>query len=122
MPGINDTHYHPILNGMIAPELDSAMVDTGLSACKTIPELLDLIRRIAATKKPGQWISTMGYEAGLLAEQRHPTLEELDAAAPNNPLQCAPAMATLVHITPKHWNIWGFMVPRTPPSILRVRL
>ncbi len=36
MPGINDTHYHPILNGMIAPELDSAMVDTGLSACKTI--------------------------------------------------------------------------------------
>ena len=88
MPGINDTHYHPILNGMIAPELDSAMVDTGLSACKTIPELLDLIRRIAATKKPGQWISTMGYEAGLLAEQRHPTLEELDAAAPNNPLQC----------------------------------
>ena len=88
MPGINDTHYHPILNGMIAPELDSAMVDTGLSACKTIPELLDLIRKIAATKKPGQWISTMGYEAGLLAEQRHPTLEELDAAAPNNPLQC----------------------------------
>lgn len=88
MPGINDTHYHPILNGMIAPELDSAMVDTGLSACKTIPELLDLIREIAATKKPGQWISTMGYEAGLLAEQRHPTLEELDAAAPNNPLQC----------------------------------
>ena len=81
MPGINDTHYHPILNGMIAPELDSAMVDTGLSACKTIPELLDLIRKIAATKKPGQWISTMGYEAGLLAEQRHPTLEELDAAA-----------------------------------------
>ena len=88
MPGINDTHYHPILNGMIAPELDSAMVDTGLSACKTIPELLNLIREIAATKKPGQWISTMGYEAGLLAEQRHPTLEELDAAAPNNPLQC----------------------------------
>lgn len=88
MPGINDTHYHPILNGMIAPELDSAMVDTGLSACKTIPELLDLIREIAATKKPGQWISTMGYEAGLLAEQRHPTLEELDAAAPSNPLQC----------------------------------
>lgn len=88
VPGINDTHYHPILNGMIAPELDSAMVDTGLSACKTIPELLDLIREIAATKKPGQWISTMGYEAGLLAEQRHPTLEELDAAAPNNPLQC----------------------------------
>ena len=88
MPGLNDTHYHPILNGMIDQELDSGIVSTGLEMCKTIPELLDLIRRIAAGKKPGEWISTMGYEAGLLAEQRHPTLEELDEAAPNNPLQC----------------------------------
>ena len=119
MPGINDTHYHPILNGMIAPELDSAMVDTGLSACKTIPELLDLIRRIAATKKPGQWISTMGYEAGLLAEQRHPTLEELDAAAPNNPLQCCTCNG---HISTYNSKALEYLVPRTPPSILRVRL
>ena len=88
MPGINDTHFHPILNGMITTDLDSAMVDTGLGSCKTIPELLDIVRRVAATKKPGQWVSTMGYEAGLLAEQRHPTIEELDAAAPNNPVQC----------------------------------
>ena len=88
MPGINDTHFHPILNGMITTDLDSAMVDTGLSSCKTIPELLDIVSRVAATKKPGQWVSTMGYEAGLLAEQRHPTIEELDAAAPNNPVQC----------------------------------
>ena len=88
MPGLNDTHYHPILNGMIDQELDSGIVSTGLEMCKTIPELLDLIRRIAAGKKPGEWISTMGYEAGLRAEQRHPTLEELDEAAPNNPLQC----------------------------------
>ena len=88
MPGLNDTHFHPILNGMITTDLDSAMVDTGLGSCKTIPELLDIVRRVAATKKPGQWVSTMGYEAGLLAEQRHPTIEELDAAAPNNPVQC----------------------------------
>ena len=33
MPGINDTHFHPILNGMITTDLDSAMVDTGLSSC-----------------------------------------------------------------------------------------
>ena len=88
MPGINDTHFHPILNGMITTDLDSAMVDTGLNSCKTIPELLALVSKVAATKKPGQWVSTMGYEAGLLAEQRHPTIEELDAAAPNNPVQC----------------------------------
>ena len=42
MPGLNDTHYHPILNGMIDQDLDSGIVDTGLGMCKTIPELLDL--------------------------------------------------------------------------------
>ena len=31
MPGLNDSHYHPILNGMIGTELDSAMVDTGFA-------------------------------------------------------------------------------------------
>ena len=54
MPGLNDTHYHPILNGMIDQDLDSGIVSTGLEMCKTIPELLDLIRRIAAGKKPGK--------------------------------------------------------------------
>lgn len=88
MPGINDSHYHPILNGMIDKDLDSAMIDTGLGNCKSLSELLQLIRDAAAIKKPGQWISMMGYEASLLPEQRHPTLEELDAAAPNNPVHC----------------------------------
>ena len=37
MPGLNDTHYHPILNGMIDQELDSGIVSTGLEICKTIP-------------------------------------------------------------------------------------
>lgn len=88
MPGINDSHFHPILNGMQGDELDSAMIDIGLGNCKNLAELLQRVRDAAALKKPGQWISMMGYEASLLPEQRHPTLEELDAAAPNNPLQC----------------------------------
>lgn len=88
MPGINDSHFHPILNGMIAEEYDSAIVDTGYSRIKNIARLLNLLRGIAKTKKPGEWISTMGYEAAQLEDQRHPTLEELDEAVPDNPLQC----------------------------------
>jgi len=91
MPGINDSHYHPILNGMISSELDSAMIDTGLTRVKNIPQLLAVLKEVVDTKKPGQWVSSMGYEATKLEEQRYPTLAELDAIAPNNPVQAMTA-------------------------------
>ena len=87
MPGLNDSHYHPILNGMIGTELDSAMVDTGFARAKDIPALLAILKEVTDSKAPGKWVSSMGFEATLLKEQRYPTLEELDAVAPNNPLQ-----------------------------------
>ena len=87
MPGLNDSHYHPILNGMIGTELDSAMVDTGFARAKDIPALLAILKAVTDSKAPGKWVSSMGFEATLLKEQRYPTLEELDAVAPNNPLQ-----------------------------------
>ena len=87
MPGLNDSHYHPILNGMIGTDLDSAMVDTGFAQAKDIPSVLAILKAVTDTKAPGKWVSSMGFEATLLKEQRYPTLEELDAIAPNNPLQ-----------------------------------
>lgn len=88
MPGINDTHYHPILNGMLGTELDSAMLDTTNKYCPTLEAMLELIREVVKIKKPGQWISMMGYEPLLFPELRHPTIEELDEIAPNNPVHC----------------------------------
>lgn len=88
MPGINDTHFHPILNGMLGPDMACGMVDTGMNNCKSLAEMLDLVRREVSTKKPGQWVSMMGYEPLLFPEKRHPTIEELDEAAPNNPVHC----------------------------------
>ncbi len=88
MPGINDTHYHPILSGLLGPEPSAAMIDTYYGNCKSLEELFELIRKAVALKKPGQWISMMGYEPSLLPEQRHPTIEELDAIAPDNPVHC----------------------------------
>ncbi len=91
MPGINDSHYHPILNGMISAEIDSAMIDTGLSRVKNIPQLLAVLKEVVDSKEPGKWVSSMGYEATKLEEQRYPTLAELDAIGPNNPIQAMTA-------------------------------
>ncbi len=88
MPGLNDTHYHPILLGLIGPELDAAMIDTFHDNCRSLADMLEMLKKAAAVKKPGQWISMMGYEPSLFPEQRHPTIEELDAIAPDNPVHC----------------------------------
>ncbi|MBR5741581.1 MAG: amidohydrolase family protein, partial [Firmicutes bacterium] len=63
----------------------------GLSRVKTIPQLLAVLKEVVDTKEPGKWVSSMGYEATKLEEQRYPTLEELDAIAPNNPVQAMTA-------------------------------
>ncbi|MCK9170143.1 MAG: amidohydrolase [Treponema sp.] len=88
MPGINDTHFHPILNGMIGTEIDSAIISTGYKNCKSLCEMLGIIEKAVKSKKKGEWISLMGYEPLLFPEKRHPTLEELDKIAPENPVHC----------------------------------
>ena len=50
--------------------------------------MLDLLKQAVVRKKPGEWISMMGYEPLLLPEERHPTIEELDRIAPKNPVHC----------------------------------
>lgn len=88
MPGINDSHFHPILNGMLGKELDSAMIDTTFKNCASLADMLDLVGEAVKIKEKGEWISMMGYEPLLFPEKRHPTIEELDALAPENPVHC----------------------------------
>lgn len=88
MPGLNDTHYHPILSGLLGEGPDAAMIDTFSGSCKSLADMLEMIRKAAAVKEKGRWISMMGYEPTLFPEKRHPTIEELDAAAPDHPLHC----------------------------------
>ncbi len=89
MPGINDTHFHPILNGLLDSDLDSGIIDTTKKNCDSLEEMLNNLRKAVTRKKQGEWISMMGYEPELFSdEQRHPTIDELDAIAPDNPVHC----------------------------------
>ena len=84
LPGFNDTHFHPILKGVIGPDPDSAQISTW--ECSSKKELLELIRQVAVRKKPGEWISLDGFVTPW--ETDRPTLDELDTAAPLNPVHC----------------------------------
>ena len=88
MPGLIDSHIHPILMGLIRPDLESPIISLFGDNAKSVEEILDKIKEAAKLKKPGEWISMWGYEPSLLKENRDPTIEELDSAAPENPVHC----------------------------------
>src|SRR6266852_5432669 len=81
-----------------------------LGRVRSIRDIQDRIADLARGKKPGEWIVTMPIGdppyyfdvPGMLAEKRWPTRQELDAAAPNNP----------VYIR----SIWGFW-RHSPPLV-----
>jgi predicted amidohydrolase YtcJ len=95
IPGFIDTHYHPILNGFFGDDEDASIINTSYENCPSIVSILDLVRKAAIKRGPGAWISMMGYDQNSIQEKRHISLEELDAAAPENPVQC---MRTCGHI------------------------
>ena len=84
MPGFIDTHIHFGMYGL----LDHGIIDTTYPKAKSIKDIQEMIRAAAATKKKGEWIKLQGYDHNKLEEKRHPTKEDLDAAAPDNPVQC----------------------------------
>lgn len=86
LPGLIDTHYHPILFGFFGDEPDASIIN--LADCRSIADIQDKIKAAIAIKKPGEWVSMMGYDEENLAEKRHPTIDDLDAVSPENPVQC----------------------------------
>lgn len=88
LPGLIDSHYHPILSGLFGDEPCASIINVGWNQCKSIEEIKAKIRQAVAIKKAGEWVSMMGYDPTKLSENRFPNLEDLDEAAPENPVQC----------------------------------
>ncbi|MDN4613840.1 amidohydrolase [Leifsonia sp. F6_8S_P_1B] len=73
VPGFIDAHAHPLMYGQMM-----TWVDCGPEKAGSIPEIVALLRA-AAEAHPGDTpVRGYGYEQRNLAEQRHPTRQELD--------------------------------------------
>ena len=81
VPGLVDNHNHFLLLGLRPGH------DTRLETAASIADVQTAIRARTKTVKAGEWITAMGgWTPAQFAENRLPTLAELDAAAPNNPV------------------------------------
>jgi predicted amidohydrolase YtcJ len=87
VPGLTDAHAHMDREAL-------RNVFPTLGRVRSIRDIQDRIAELARGKAPGDWIVTMPIGDApyyfdvpdILAEKRWPTRQELDAAAPNNPV------------------------------------
>ena len=79
MPGLIDSHLHAVSGSMTE-------FDHPVPTMETIEDVLDHVRSRAAELPEGTWITISQVFITRLREQRFPTREELDKAAPKHPV------------------------------------
>ena len=80
-PGLCDAHLHLVPVGLGMAELDVRP-----RHAPTLDALLAKIRDRASAAEPGEWIVARGYDQSQLDVKRPPLRDELDRAAPHNPV------------------------------------
>ena len=79
LPGLIDSHVHP--TGACLTEFDHPIPEM-----ESIQDVLDYVKARAKVVAVGEWITVDQVFITRLREQRYPTKEELDRAAPKNPV------------------------------------
>lgn len=101
LPGLIDGHAHMDREGL-------KDVFPSLAGCRSIAAIQARIAELAKDRRPGEWIVTMPVGEPpfywdlpeSLAEGRWPTRQELDGAAPRNPVYIRPI-----------WGFWRHSLP-----------
>jgi predicted amidohydrolase YtcJ len=81
IPGLNDSHMHPIRGGL------NYNLELRWDGVPSLADALRMLREQAARTPAPQWVRVIGGWTELqFTERRMPTLEEINAAAPETPV------------------------------------
>src|SRR5215510_11502403 len=81
IPGLNDSHIHTIRGGL------NYNMELRWDGVPSLADALGLLRERAARTPPPQWVRVVGgWTEFQFAERRRPTLDEINAAAPETPV------------------------------------
>src|SRR5438046_2182224 len=80
IPGLNDSHLHLIRGGL------NYNMELRWDGVPSLADGLRMLREQARRTPPGQWVRVIGgWTEFQFAERRMPTLDEINAAAPDTP-------------------------------------
>jgi predicted amidohydrolase YtcJ len=81
IPGLNDSHIHVIRGGL------NFNLELRWDGVPSVADALRMLREQAQRTPPGQWVRVVGgWSEFQFAERRMPTLEEINAVAPDTPV------------------------------------
>jgi predicted amidohydrolase YtcJ len=115
IPGLIDSHIHAIRAAL------SYSTEVNWIDVSTIPEAMERLKAMAARSKPGTWIIVAGgWTEQQFAEKRKPTLAEVMAAVPNNPVWVQLFYSTIL-MNPKAMETLNVtadgLAPRVKPEL-----
>src|SRR5207253_3492482 len=81
IPGLNDSHMHPIRGGL------NYNMELRWDGVPSLADALRMLKEQAQRTPPPQWVRVIGgWTEFQFAERRMPTLEEINQAAPDTPV------------------------------------
>lgn len=81
IPGLNDSHMHPIRGGL------NYNLELRWDGVPSLADALRMLKEQALRTPPPQWVRVVGgWTEFQFAERRMPTLKEINAAAPDTPV------------------------------------
>lgn len=81
IPGLNDSHLHIIRGGL------NFNMELRWDGVPSLADALDMLRKQVARTPAPQWVRVVGgWNEFQFAERRGPTLEEINAIAPDTPV------------------------------------
>src|SRR5947199_7637425 len=81
IPGLNDSHMHPIRGGL------NYNMELRWDGVPSLADALRMLREQAQRTPPPQWVRVVGgWTEFQFVERRMPTLEEINRAAPDTPV------------------------------------
>ncbi|GAB3093729.1 amidohydrolase family protein [Aestuariicella hydrocarbonica] len=86
VPGLIDAHGHVAMAARFIDFINVSSPPVG--TVESIDDIVALLKAHIANTRPakGEWILAYGYDDSLLAENRHPTREDLDKISTDNPI------------------------------------
>jgi len=81
LPGLNDNHTHVVRGGL------NFNMELRWDGVRSLADAMDMLKRQVAVTPPPQWVRVVGgFTEHQFAEKRLPTIEEINAVAPDTPV------------------------------------
>ncbi|MEM6488479.1 MAG: amidohydrolase [Pseudomonadota bacterium] len=110
-PGLNDAHLHLMPLGVAM-----AMVDARANTAPTLQALKAAIAERAKVTPKGEWIFARGYDNTRFQSGLHPTVEDLDEVAPDNPVYLVRTCGHLSVVNTRAMALAGLTTETPVPS------